>query len=290
MESARNTPEAEPTPAPGPVAESAEPATLPVPAEDVPPVPAAVPEPADDEVPPRRRRGGRTLVLLAAAAVLGIVGGVAVGYGVQAEREPTPLPPLNQVDLAYPAKPAAKGQEPPALAVADDRGLKTEGDLRKLLLPKPAGAKDVDYAPEDHWLSASSYAEDFESPSGAFEYLMDNGIRRIATTSWQVGEFKTVHINLLQFRSNDRLGAADRATTLREGLEEENGYGQPLKGSTEGRSYVLPVDREAGFVDVYEARAVVHRGDVAVEVYILDTKKISQKEITSLAERQLGRL
>lgn len=271
---------------------------MPVPAEDVPPVPAtasvpasaSVPVPVDDVPPPRRRRGGRTLALIAAAAVLGIVGGVAVGYGVQAEREPTPLPPLNQVDLAYPAKPATKGQEPPALAAADDHGLKTEGDLRKLLLPKPAGAKNVPFAPEDQWQSVSSYAEDWDSPGGAFEELVENGIRRVASTAWRTGEFKTVQINLVQFRSNDRLGAADRATVLREALEDDHGYGQPLKGSTEGRSYVLPVHREAGYVDVYEARAIVHRGDVVVEIYMLDTKKISQKEITSLAERQLGRL
>ncbi|MEV6332480.1 hypothetical protein [Streptomyces sp. NPDC051909] len=248
-----------------------------------------MPVPADD-TPPRRRRGGRTLALLAAAAVLGIVGGVAVGYGVQAEREPTPLPPLNQVGLAYPAKPAAKGQEPPALAVADDRGLKTEGDLRKLLLPKPAGAKDVPFAPEDRWLSVSSYAGDFDSPAGAFEYLMDGGIRRVASTAWQVGEYKTVQINLVQFRSNDRLGAADHAAEQRDYMDEDSGYGQPIKGSAEGRTYLLPVEKEEGYLDLYEARALFHRGDVMVQIFVTDTKKVSQKEITSLAERQLGRL
>ncbi|MFF3759177.1 hypothetical protein [Streptomyces sp. NPDC002185] len=49
----------------------------------------------------------RTVGLLAVAAVLGLVGGTAVGYGIHADREPTALPPLNQPGLAYPAKPLA---------------------------------------------------------------------------------------------------------------------------------------------------------------------------------------
>lgn len=56
-----------------------------------------------------RRRGLRTAGRLAVAAVLGIVGGTAVGHGIQAEREPTPLPPLNQPALAYP-KPLPRGE------------------------------------------------------------------------------------------------------------------------------------------------------------------------------------
>ncbi|MFF9195061.1 hypothetical protein ACF09L_07630 [Streptomyces sp. NPDC014779] len=275
MESAQTTPEGVPAAAPGPAVTRPEPPSVPVPA---------------DPAPTARRRGRRTLALLAAAAVLGVVGGVAVGYGVQAQREPTSLPPLNQVDLAYPAKPAAKGQEPAVLAAAADRGLRTEGDLRKLLLPKPSGAKDVPFAPDDRWRSVASYSNTFTSPSGAFEYLLDNGVRRVASTAWRVGQYKTVEINLVQFRSNDRLGAADHAAEQRGYEEDDSGYGEPIKGSTDGRTYLLPVDKEEGYLDVYEARAIFHRGDVMVQIFVTDTKKVSQKEITSLAERQLGRL
>ncbi|MFD5323637.1 hypothetical protein [Streptomyces sp. NPDC127092] len=280
METARNTPEAEPVPAPGP---APEPAAVPVPG------PASAP-PADPAAPKARRRGGRTAALLAVAAVLGIVGGTAVGYGIQADREPTPLPALNQTDLAYPAKPAPKGQEPAPLSAAEDRGLKTDGDLRKLLLPKPAGAKDADFVPEDNWMSVASYAGEYDHPSVVFEEFLGDGIRRVATTGWRTGQYKSVQINLVQFRPEYGAHAAETASDQREYLADEFGYGTPIKGSGEGRTYLLPVEREEGYLDLYVARAVFHRGDVMVEIFVSDTKKVSQKEISSLAERQLGRL
>ncbi|WMX45877.1 hypothetical protein [Streptomyces roseicoloratus] len=241
------------------------------------------------EVPPRRR-AGRTVALIAVAAVLGVVGGTAVGYGIQAEREPTPLPALNQTDLAYPAKPAPKGQEPPALSVAEDRGLKTEGDLSKLLLPKPAGAKKSEFVPEDGWRSVASYASDFNGPSTELAYLLDGGIRRVVTTGWRTGRYKYTEINLVQFRSDGGQGAAEHSEGQRRFMDAEAGESQPVKGSADGRTYLLPVKRKAGYEDMYRARAYVHRGDIAVEIFVTDIKKISQKEISSLAERQLGRL
>ncbi|MFD7978569.1 hypothetical protein [Streptomyces sp. NPDC059071] len=253
------------------------------------PDPASAPA-AETAAPKTRRRGGRTLALLAVAAVLGIVGGTAVGYGIQADREPTPLPALNQTGLAYPAKPAPKGQEPAALSAAEDRGLKTDGDLRKLLLPKPAGAKDADFVPEDHWMSVASYAGEYEHPAGAFEELIGDGVRRVATTGWQTGRYKSVQINLVQFRPEYGAHAAETASEQRQFLADDAGYGTPVKGSGEGRTYLLPVEREEGYLDLYVARAIFHRGDVMVEIFVSDTKKISQKEISSLAERQLGRL
>ncbi|MFE5296636.1 hypothetical protein [Streptomyces sp. NPDC056632] len=238
----------------------------------------------------KRRRTGRTLALIAVAAVLGIVGGTAVGYGIQADREPTPLPPLNQPGLAYPAKPLPKGQEPVPLTAAEDRGLRTEGDLRKLLLQKPAGARKVDFAPEDGWKGLAAYAEDFDGPSGEFEYLLGNGVRRIASTAWRTGEYRITQINLVQFRADGGQGAAEHAEDQRGFMEDEAGYGTPVKGSEDGRTYLLPVDRKAGYHDLYQARAYLHRGDVMIEIFMADAKKISQKDISSLAERQLERL
>ncbi|MGW4157992.1 hypothetical protein [Streptomyces sp. NPDC004788] len=261
-----------------------------MPAPDQAPIPAPAPVPAVDQTPAPRRRAGRAVALIAVAAVLGIVGGTAVGYGIQAEREPTPLPALNQKGLAYPAKPLPKGKEPEPLTVAEDRGLKTDGDLRKLLLPKPAGARKADFLPEDGWLSLASYASDFDGPAGEFQYLLDGGIRRVASEGWRTGEFRFTQINLVQFRSGSTLGAAEHAEDQRGFMQDDAGYGQPVKGSADGRTYLLPVQRKSGYLDIYEARAYVHRGDVAIEIFVTDTKKISQKEISSLAERQLERL
>ncbi|MFG2872766.1 hypothetical protein [Streptomyces sp. NPDC048338] len=253
---------------------------------------AAVPEAETAVLPSRGRRAGRTVALIAVAAVLGIVGGTAVGYGVQAEREPTPLPALNQADLAYP-KPLPKGSTIEPLPVSEDRGAKTEGDLRKLLLPRPAGAKKTDFADDDGWLTVPEYAREFDRPGPALGHELGNGIRRVATTSWQTGEFRVTEIRLVQFRPSDFLGAKDHSEDQMSYMGDDEfagNEGDALKSSANGRFYVFPVHKEAGYLDLYEARAYLHRGDVAVEIFMIDTKKISKKDIASVAERQLGRL
>ncbi|WP_282696864.1 hypothetical protein [Streptomyces sp. CC208A] len=67
-----------------------------------------------------------------------------------------PLPALNQPGLAYPAKPLPKGQEPDPLPAAEDAQAKTDGNLRKLLLPCPAGARDSEVGPRDGWCNLAS--------------------------------------------------------------------------------------------------------------------------------------
>ncbi|MEU5915552.1 hypothetical protein ACWEPZ_17815 [Streptomyces sp. NPDC004288] len=233
----------------------------------------------------------RTAGLLAVAAVLGLVGGTAVGYGIQADREPTALPPLNQPGLAYPAKPLPKGQEPAPLSAKEDRQAKAQGDLRKLLLAKPAGAEAEPTG--SGWMPVDEFAGQFRKPGRAFDYQLDLGVRRIAQASWRTGRYRTVDIRLVQYRANDTQGA-------REYVEDQQAYmpekdfarndGEALKGSTDGRYYLFPVRREAGYLDYYEARAYLHRGDIAVEIFVGDTEKIPAKDIRSLAERQLGRL
>ena len=84
-------------PEPGP----AEPETVTEPAA-VEPETAAAPgtvEPETAAAPVRARRRGRTALLIAGAVVLGLVAGTCTGYLVQADREPTKLPPLSQPTL-----------------------------------------------------------------------------------------------------------------------------------------------------------------------------------------------
>ncbi|WP_369145554.1 hypothetical protein [Streptomyces sp. R44] len=257
-----------------------------------PPDPETVTETAPPVQKPRRRVL-RTVGLIAVAAVIGLVGGTAVGYGIQADREPTALPPLNQPGLAYPAKPLPKGQAPKPLAASEDHQAKAQGDLRKLLLPKPAGAKKADFAPRDGWMPVYAFASHFKEPGSALDYQLDLGVRRIAATAWQVGTYRTTEIRLVQYRANDTLGAQEYVGDQQRYMPDEDfagNEGKELKGSPDGRYYLFPVERKAGYLDFYEARAYFHRGDIAVEIFVGDTKKISEQEIRSLAERQLGRL
>ncbi|WP_405855951.1 hypothetical protein OG361_21800 [Streptomyces sp. NBC_00090] len=266
-----------------------DPVTNPEPEPVANPDPEPVAEAAPAVVRPRRRVL-RTVGLIAVAAVLGLVGGTAVGYGIQADREPTPLPPLNQPGLAYPAKPLPKGQEPEPLSAAEDHQAKSQGDLRKLLLPKPASARADG---EDGWQSLDAYADGFTRPAGALESELDSGIRRIATRAWLTGEYKRVQINLVQYRSTSTLGAWEHVMQQQRIAISEaksGSLGVAVKGSSDGRYFVYPVHREAGYLDLYEARAFIRRGDIAITILMSDTHKIAESEIRSLAERQLGRL
>lgn len=103
---------------------------------------APIEPPAEAPVPGRARPRGRTALLIAAAALLGISGGAAVGYGIQAERPPTPLPALSQAELAYPAKALPADKVPAPLPASQDHRVRTDGDLRKLIIdPRRGGAR-----------------------------------------------------------------------------------------------------------------------------------------------------
>ncbi|MEU8616267.1 hypothetical protein [Streptomyces sp. NPDC048623] len=285
-------PDPAPIPAPAPVP-TPDPAAGPDAGPDVGPVadPGSAAEP--DAGPAPRRRVGRTVALIAVAAVLGVIGGTAVGYGIQAEREPTPLPALNQPGLAYPAAPLPKGQEPAPLSAAEDHQAKADGDLRKLLVPRPAGAREDEYAPRDGWYDLSSYAAAFKDESWMLEFLSENRVRRIAVRSWASGEHRSTTVHLVQFRASYVLGAVEHAEGQRGYMPEKKfagNEGDALKGSGNGRYYLYPVERKAGYLDLYRARAIFQRGDVMVDITIYDTKKISKSDIRSLAEKQLERL
>lgn len=243
----------------------------------------------------KRRPRGRTTLIIAAAALLGIAGGGAAGYGVQAGRAPTPLTALSQPDLAYPAKALPAGRVPDPLPVAQDRRVRTDGDLRKLLIPRPAGwsdDKELGYG-FDGWVGVEDYALDFEDEDFMYSTLLEADIRRVAAASWKRGAYRTASVLLVQFRSGTETGAADHDADQRAYMPGPHGAGNngdALKGSKEGRYYLYKAERKAGYLPLYRARAVFHRGDVMVDINVFDTTAISEKDIRTLAERQLERL
>ncbi|WP_065482784.1 hypothetical protein [Streptomyces sp. PTY087I2] len=269
------------------------------PNDTIPAAQSGVGELAAPPAPPVRRRArGRTTLIIAAAALLGIVGGVAVGYGIQAEREPTPLAALSQPGLGYPAKPLAADRVPAPLPAAQDRRVRTDGDLRKLLVDRPKGARKTlidELGLGDGWEPFDQYVETYyEDPQYMFESLAGAGLRRVASVSWAQGKYRDTTVQLIQFRSGDTHGAEDH-------FAEQMGYmpgatggaddlGDPVKGSSDGRYFLYPVERKAGYLPSYRARALARRGDIMLDINIFDTVPISKKDIRTLAERQLERL
>lgn len=258
-------------------------------AAKAPGAPAAPDVPAAPEapVPPRRRRG-RTTVLIATAAVLGAVAGTCTGYLVQAEREPTRLPSLSQTAL-----PQADGPAPEPLSAARDRQVRTDGDLRRLLLKKPRGAKDAEWLEgSDGWMDLADYADSYERPADAFRGLIEDEFRRAAVTGWQTGDGTTVEIRLVQFHQEESLAVADLVEEAGYYAEERSGSKSwPVDGTEKGRAYVhsRPVT-EPGYLPLYGAEAHAGRGDIAMEIWVYSDKPVPKATVVDLAERQMERL
>ncbi|MGW4731376.1 hypothetical protein ACWEQC_19795 [Streptomyces shenzhenensis] len=225
--------------------------------------------------------------MIAAAAVLGIVAGACAGYLIQADREPTELPSLSQ-----PVLERAEG-EVEALSAAQDRLVKTDGDLRKLLVSRPKGAGDGFVATDtDGWLDQAAYADAYESPVDSFNYLADSEFRRAARTAWREGDTYGVEIILVQFRQERELVAPEQSENGRYWAEKkDNTRSWAIPGTGDGRVYVhdTPV-REPGYAAVYSAEAHAWRGDIAMEIWVHDVKPITKSKLITLANRQMENL
>lgn len=254
----------------------------------------ADPDPESPEVPvpvpdaSGKRRRGRTAVLIAAAAVLGVVAGTCTGYLVQAGREPTRLPPLSQPVLAQP-----KGEAPEPLSADRDRRVKTDGDLRELLLKKPRGTQEPDWPlGEDGWMDLAEYAGYYEESGSMFGQMAMDGFRRAAVVGWVDDDDYSVEIRLVQFRQEEALAAADGVDNSRywaEDVEDTDSWAVP--GTEDGRAYVHnSPDAEPGYEPLYGAEAHAWRGDIAMEIWVYGSKPIGKKMIMDLAERQMERL
>ncbi|MCL3994253.1 hypothetical protein [Streptomyces lavenduligriseus] len=224
--------------------------------------------------------------LLLGAAALGLIAGLCAGYQIQAGREPTQLPPLSQPRLEQTA-----GEASAPLPVARDRKVKTDGDLRRLLLKKPDGARAAEFPGEDGWMSLAQLAETYNDPAGGYGWLLEAEFRRAAAVAWIEGGTRSVEVRLLQFRQEEVLGARDEA---------EDSYGWAgrdsdaeswaIPGTGDGKAYTYRRPRSSDGVSVYEAEAHAWRGDVSVQIWINDTKPIPKKAIVDLAKRQMERL
>jgi len=227
------------------------------------------------------RRRGRTTLLIATAAVLGLVAGTCAGFLVQADREPTKLPSLSQ-----PVVKQAKGDGPEPLSAAQDRKVKTDSDLRKLLLRRPKGTQEYSTG-DDGWMDIAAYSEEYTEPDDIFSGRVDDEFRRAAVTGWSEGSAYTVEIRLVQYRQEENLAAAESIHSWK--VTGTRSWAVP--GTGEGMAYVdTRPDTKPGYLPMYEAQAHAYRGDIAMEIWIFDTKPIPKKTIMDLAKRQMGRL
>lgn len=218
--------------------------------------------------------------------MLGLIAGTCAGYLVQAGREPTALPPLSQPDLTR-----AEGGAPRPLSAAQDRKVKVDGDLRALLLRKPAGAGAFPPGGDmDGWAGLPELADTYGDPADGYGWLLSKEFRRAAVTGWHEGT-RTVQIRLIQFRQQEVFGARETAEDddywARQGGEADSGA---IPGTGDGMAYAYRKARTRYGVRQYLARAHAWRGDVEMEIWIDDTKPVPKRAVLDLAERQMERL
>ncbi|MGP3754022.1 hypothetical protein [Streptomyces sp. IBSNAI001] len=235
-------------PAAEPAAEqTAEPteATAPVPPANVPPAPqdlpapapaqdAAPPDPAQDSVPvaPRPPRRVLRAVLRWTAAVL-VLGGLGAGTaaGITSMKR-TDVPGLATRDdgrwdypeLSLPALPA----DAPRPYSDSNPAEVHHADLRRLLLPAPAGAT-VDRKLDGGWVDIARYAAEYgkDDRAALTQRLKDSALRHLTARGWTMPDGTSSRVYLLQFNS------VAYSTEFHDRLFEDGSLPLPLTGTDE---------------------------------------------------------
>ncbi len=267
------------------------------------PVPVPVPEPGQpaevisgsgSDTGPDIFFGGAALaawlrrtgpVGLAVAALLGgVVVGGGTGYAVQASRTPALLPAVA------PAGTATTSPEPDA---AHDTAVRSEGDLRDLLLPVPSGAHRVrNPATADGRMTLAQYAGTLstQQPRKQLELL---GFRRAVVVDWADGEGTTAEIVLVQFRQDTVLNASvwtERVQAAYNAQADTEAAPQPVDGSTDATVYKFRRPDPGADELPYGGVAFATHGDIAVEITMGSSKPVPVATVTSLLKEQVGRL
>lgn len=278
--------------------ESAEPVPA-APAAAVPPPPAvpvapAVPaEPAAPAVPaepfaaegaveteagpaPRAPRRPRPVLLTVCALVLGTLVGGGVGYAVQAQRPPTPLPPLQVARPSYPAETV----DPAALTAEQPGPLAIDGDLTKLLVSAPEGSTPwADYPDKPSWISIGEVAERSGRSAAMFKDLASNGFRRAAEVDWKKDDVR-YRVQLVQYTADHADNAKSPAWPQTFAENANGGY----KVDPEPHHWAESTEQ------YYYGEAIAKRGSLQMTIEVFGTQPVNPDTLKDLAKRQWERL
>ncbi|WP_055524965.1 hypothetical protein [Streptomyces graminilatus] len=160
------------------------------------------------EAPPvsKGRRVPSALLRWTAALAVFVAAGTATAYGI-ARMERTDVPGLatesdGRWDFPRLTKPPLPAGSPGPFA-ADNPAGTHYADLRALVLPAPAGAKDDrTLRGSDGWLATKDYLAEYEPKDdrdALGQRLVDLGLRQIAARGWTTPDGTRTRIYLLRF-------------------------------------------------------------------------------------------
>ncbi|MFI6155054.1 hypothetical protein ACIBCA_20435 [Kitasatospora sp. NPDC051170] len=230
---------------------------------------------AGPEQPPRPPRRPRPVLLSVYGLALGVLAGAAVGYAVQAQRPPTPLPPLQVARPAYPQQ----SVDASAFAATQPRPPAVEGDLTKLLVKPPTGSAPWGELPDQpSWVSAGDIAQHHGDAARQFKALLGSGFRRAAEVDWTKDEIR-YRVLLTQYAPEH----SDAATVP---------SGQPFAPDIEGtyRVFDEPDHWAESTEQFYYARAGARRGALVMEIEVFSPRPVDPESVKSLAKQQWERL
>ncbi|WP_371480252.1 hypothetical protein [Kitasatospora sp. NBC_00315] len=231
------------------------------------------------EAPAARRRPDLVLVL-SAALVVGVLLGGALGYGIQAQRPPTPLPSLQVARPGYPAAVA----DAKAVADAAPQPLSIDGDLRKLVIGRPDGTEAWDRTLTDpSWLTIGDIADRSGGADEEFVRLSHGGFRRAAGVEWQKGGTK-YRVTLTQFGPDSVTGATLRANDAGADLPFADGANGGVRTETEPTNWAESTET------YYYGYAHARRGTVVMEIEVFAPQQVDAGELKDLAKKQWERL
>jgi len=245
------------------------------------------PVPAPERVRMSRRR--RTTLLVAVAAVLGVLAGVGTGFGIQYDREPTPLPPLAET---MPVQPKGAGPDVPALPASQDRAAVFDGNLLDLLVPIPKGGEDS----ERIWVSLSEYADGFDEPAGAFQEFVDNEFRRSVRADWSTSNGTYVEVQMTQFRDEDvsySSGLFGSWMSSIDSIDNKEIYGDfaTIPGTTYGFTWPSSGPLvEDGYEPEYDGRGLAQVGNILIELWVDSPDPVTNSAVQTVMNEQLERL
>ncbi|MEV7211955.1 hypothetical protein AB0O31_02510 [Kitasatospora cineracea] len=233
--------------------------------------------------PARRRRRFGTGALFLTAVLAGPVIGAAVGYAIQSSRPPTPLPALTAPKLGYPAERV----DAAALAAAGPPPLNIDGDLRRLLIDRPAGSTDRTDGDGDGWLSAADRAETFGDSEDMFVEMLGNGFRRAATVRWKSGD-DTYRVMLVQYVPESVVKAIT-------GMVPSGTSGMDVSKFPGNDESVLLVAKEPytyarSTETYYYGEAIARKGTVLMTVQVYAKNPVDRAQLEDIAKRQWERL
>ena len=236
---------------------------------------------AEVEADAKPKRRIRNTTLFAAAVVLGVLGGVGTGYGIQYSRQPTPLPSLTGSQPAYAPVGVYQGVAPAMLPASQDDATLTDGDLTKLLLPVPAGASTDDSDWVDQLVDPEEIAQYCTgSQASCLTYDYAQGVDEIGDTNWEQNGFQ-IEIRIYRMTAGDSSNARSWSSDDSDGSNTI-----PMPAGIDGSAYEFYDSN-----DDNDDNAFAVHGDLVVGFWVTSPTVVPNPSlIDGLITQQMGRL